>query len=242
VTGRIEISGSVETTTPERFEEKRNAAEKDEKARDKLRLGVEIAGLVFIIIYAGLTALMYCANKEAADAAKSAANTAKDALHISERAYVVTGHPTIDTDTKIVTLPIINSGHIPSGNVNAIIHQAALSISTPDGSPKRVFGTGACWKHFEMESVPTVGQTMSFNLRVPSLSVADLGSGHQQIVIVGTIMYNDGFSDDPDQPSLFCYGYGLLPPSNGLEWPLCDPNLYLRDAIAADHYPQNECK
>jgi hypothetical protein len=62
---------------------------------DKLKPFVEIAGVVILSIYTIYTIKMYCANKESADAAKSAADTAADTLNrsieqfrIDERAWV----------------------------------------------------------------------------------------------------------------------------------------------------------
>ena len=54
VTGSIQIRGAVEATIPADLVKKRDAAEEEKEARDKFRLKVEIAGLIFVIIYAFL--------------------------------------------------------------------------------------------------------------------------------------------------------------------------------------------
>jgi hypothetical protein len=50
--------------------------------------GVEVLGLIGLVIYALLTYGIYCASKNSADAAKSAANTAKNALEIQSRPWI----------------------------------------------------------------------------------------------------------------------------------------------------------
>jgi hypothetical protein len=177
-----------------------------------------------------------------ANAAKSAADTAVQTLHISERAYIVAGQPAMDMAAKNIILPIVNSGRIPSGKVRGVVHEAALPVTNPENRGIKVFATEFHWKHYEFESVPTTGVTQNFNIAIPALNSEDLNSGHQQIIIVGVITYNDGFPGDADQQWLFCYGNALLPLSKSLQWFICDPNLYLAEAIEADHYPENESK
>jgi hypothetical protein len=52
---------------------------------DWITLGLEGFGLFVLIVYTMATILMYCANKKAADAAKSAADTASDTLKFSRQ-------------------------------------------------------------------------------------------------------------------------------------------------------------
>jgi hypothetical protein len=55
---------------------------------DKTKPFVEIAGLVLLLIYTAYTIKIYRANAKAANAAKSAADTARDTLIASQRAWV----------------------------------------------------------------------------------------------------------------------------------------------------------
>ena len=55
---------------------------------DKVKPLVEIGGIVLLAIYTIYTIKMYCANKQAADAATSAAVTAHDALTKSTRPWI----------------------------------------------------------------------------------------------------------------------------------------------------------
>jgi len=81
---------------------------------------------------------------------------------------------------------------------------------------------------------------MNFNVQVPALNADNLNGGHQQIVVVGVISYGDGFSDDAAQQWPFCEGSAMLPQSKNLQWAICDPDMYLPEAIKEDHYPSNE--
>jgi hypothetical protein len=178
--------------------------------------------------------------KVAADAAKSAAKTADKALHISERAYIVVGLPAIDTTSKYITLPIVNTGHIPSGKVRGVVHEITMDGVDPTAPQVRVKATETHWKHYELTSVPTTGQIMNFNVLVPALNADNLNGGHEQIVVVGVITYNDGFPDDADRQWLFCEGSAMLPQSKNLQWVICNPGTYLPEAIKEDRYPSNE--
>jgi hypothetical protein len=169
------------------------------------------------------------------------AETAKEALHVSERAYVLVGLPTIDITTKFISLPIVNTGRIPSGKVRGIIHEATIDGADPTTPSRQIPPTEAHWKHYELEYVPTTGgQVMSFTVPVPALNAENLNNSHQQIVVVGILTYNDGFTDDAEELWPFCYGSAMLPQSKTLQWIVCDSSLYLPEAIEADHYPNNE--
>ena len=174
-----------------------------------------------------------------ANAAKSAAKTADEALHISERAYVVAGHPSMNASFDTVSLPIVNTGHIPSGKVKAIIHEAT-TVVIPNSSINPSIETH--WKHYTLESVPTSGQVMNFTIKTPNLNAAQFKSGHQQVLIVGVISYNDGFPDDPELQWNFCFGDAIKLQANDSDWVICDSASYLAQAISADHYPNNEYK
>src|ERR1035441_4983864 len=61
------------------------------KDRDRLehkRFRVECVTLGVLVIYALITLLMYCANKKAAEAAKSAADTAAAGLELAQRPWL----------------------------------------------------------------------------------------------------------------------------------------------------------
>ena len=63
---------------------------KNIKRRKTITFRVEMASAFVLFIYAVFTALIYCATKKAADAAKSAADTASKQLELAERPWVDT--------------------------------------------------------------------------------------------------------------------------------------------------------
>jgi hypothetical protein len=80
---------------------------------DIARFVVEVFGLVGLIVYAVLTYFMYCENRDAADAAKSAAKTAGkqlDAFKNTERAILYMD-ATWDSSTQKITYTLKNIGN-----------------------------------------------------------------------------------------------------------------------------------
>jgi hypothetical protein len=165
--------------------------------------------------------------------------TADKALHVSERAYIVVGLPILDAMAKYITVPVLNTGHIPSGKVTVMVHEVTMDGVDPTVRGAITKATEVHWKHYEFASVPTTGQVMNFNVRIPALNTDSLNGGHEQIVLVGVITYKDGFPDDPEEQWPFCEGSATFPPRS-MQWIICDPNLYLPQAINEDHYPSNE--
>ncbi len=98
---------------------------------DKATLGLELFGLAVLIIYTIATIAIWCANKKAADAAKSAADTAHDTLVMSERSWVGQSGPVwleffngADKQTAVnIHLTLENFGHSPAVSV---FHSAEL--------------------------------------------------------------------------------------------------------------------
>jgi hypothetical protein len=62
--------------------------DKPNEKREQLRTAVQVIGLVVLVVYTIFTGLMWGANQTAADAAKNAAQTAKDALVIGNRPWI----------------------------------------------------------------------------------------------------------------------------------------------------------
>jgi len=66
----------------------KNACQEKKHWLDYVTFGMEFLGLVVLCVYAAYTIKIYCANNISANAAKSAADTAIDALHNGQRAFV----------------------------------------------------------------------------------------------------------------------------------------------------------
>jgi len=166
-------------------------------------LRMEGFGLFVLIVYTVFTGLMWCANKKSADAAKSAADTARDALHISERAYIVDGGASIDISTKSLTIPFVNSGHVPSGAVEIITHEATINAAGPTTSVDLRMAVEKHWGRYNFRSIPQ-GWPLSLAIPVPQVSKEYLETGRQIVIVAGFVTYNDGFPDTPQQQWSFC--------------------------------------
>jgi hypothetical protein len=182
------------------------------------------------------------ATTNAAIAAKSAADTAKEALHTTERAYISTGAPVLNMDTRVVAIPVVNTGHIPSGDVKMIVHEATINVDP--NAPAGIFiPVEQHWQHYNESSLPTAGVGgVSFTINTPVTGVVTekMNDGHQQIIIAGSISYNDGFPDRPEQTWLFCVGGLYFQKMKRIDWTPCDAEHYINQLTSGDHYPQNE--
>jgi len=143
--------------------------------------------------------------KRLASATQSAATTAKDTLHISERAYVVFGSPVENFDKKNVQLPIINGGHIPSGSVDVVSYEATFSVDNPSSLAGASFDA-IVERHRSFHHLDSIspGLPMNIAVTVPSVAEDRINNGSQQIVIIATFTYGDGFPNTPIQHSSMC--------------------------------------
>lgn len=110
--------------------------------RDKVKFWAELVGLGVLLAYTIFTALMYCANKKAADAAKQAADaatqqskTSSKQLEISERAWIkVTFEGDIPTNINgplLLPFQFQNTGHTPAVKPHGVIVVKLLESTEP---------------------------------------------------------------------------------------------------------------
>ena len=174
----------------------------------------------------------------AANAAKSAADTARDALHISESAYVSIGTPRIDAAQGLFYLPIQNTGHIPSGAVDIIVHEATFNSPTID--PNTL--PPAAEKHWKSQHFISItpGTPVEISVLLRKIATQYLLQGQQVVVVAGSISANDGFPDTPQRNSLFCWrSIAILKPRQVNVTP-CDPGVFLPQLVKVDGYPNGE--
>jgi hypothetical protein len=114
---------SVICITPTKSKEE-SAEEEKKKRRETIKFRVELTGAFVLVIYTAFTILMWCANKKAAEAAKSAADTAAKQLEMTDRPWVaieVAITSPLIYDDKGVRLDFSfvpkNIGHSPAQNV-----------------------------------------------------------------------------------------------------------------------------
>jgi hypothetical protein len=238
------LSLTVESETP-KPNGKTSKNHRDDKQKSSLAVRIEAGCAIALVIITGF--YTYYAHQQAgaaiksADAAKRAADTASVALHISERAYISISSPRLDFSEHAITLPLVNSGRIPSGAVEVVAHEA--TVYTPDPGSPVIFKNAIeySWKRYRFPSSGT-GNPYSIDITTPSASQAKIEGGLQSILTSGTIIYGDGFPDDPPQEWYFCFHtvYHLL--EKRILIAPCDPNLIIPKMEALDGYPNNEQK
>jgi hypothetical protein len=116
----------VSLLPPETDEQK--ADQKKRKTRESIKFWSELFGLIVLVVYAVATIAIWCANKNAADAAKNAADVARDTLLRSQRPWVGLAGPInpqrfqLNPEVSIQTaLPLKNFGTSPALKVMATI-------------------------------------------------------------------------------------------------------------------------
>jgi hypothetical protein len=197
-------------------------------------------GIVAGIAYAIITYFMYGANRDAATAAQESARTAKDAVYLSERAYVTLGSPALDLINNSLTVAVINSGRIPSGTANVILHSATIKIN--DGHPYDLSKSliEARWQHHSFDSVAPATTSHSVVVPLRMMDKRAIEAGLQTNVVVGFVSYNDGFPDTPVQRWNFCaittYHLTLKQIFVGN----CNAGEFLPTLELADGFPNNE--
>lgn len=181
--------------------------------------------------------------KQSADAAQSAATTANEALHVTERAYLVAGGGNVNFVEKSVTVPLVNLGHIPSGEATVVVHQATydlpgvmadLSESMPQNRPIQT-----AWQRMRFQSiVPGGGQGVA--IPAPALNADLANRGLQTVIVAGTIRYNDGFPDDPPAAWKFCVRSFYQITMKKQYVISCDPERAIPQLERNDGYPNHE--
>jgi hypothetical protein len=241
------IGAETKNASSDKENETVKELEKDIKAGEgwliRISAAAVILNAVIALIYYGQLKEMRKATRasvKASDAAASAADTAKESVHLSERAYVTTFAPLVDLDKKLLSVAINNSGRLPSGPAQIIPHSFLIPIPIP--SAPTVDLRTASEKHWSRDHFDAIQPGTPFTLTVPlrGMNTHLLESGHQQILIVGYVTYNDGFSGTPDQQWNFCFLSVYSLPMKQVVMHPCDFGSFLPVAIKADGYPNNE--
>jgi hypothetical protein len=171
------------------------------------------------------------ATQEAANAADSAAGTAQESLHISQRAYLITGEVTFDPETGFAKMLYVNGGHIPARDIEVTAH--VLAQTADPMSPE-----GYRWERKKLESLPA-NVPMSFSEGIPHFNSARFKAGQQKLILVGFFTYNDGFSDNLREKWSFCAETVWQTKLKMVLTMPCASN-YLSKIESLDGYPERE--
>jgi hypothetical protein len=167
-----------------------------------------------------------------AGAAQSAAQTAKDTLHTSERAYVVFGNPRWDYSKHSVEIPLINNGHIPSGVVEITSHSVIVEGIRPNPSQPVQWSWSRKTFATLIPGVPSEWRA-TFNKITPE----EMNTGVRGFLTVGNIKYNDGFAGTSEQNWTFCIRSQFDALNKEATFTLCDYSEWIHLAESLDGYP-----
>jgi hypothetical protein len=200
------------------------------------KLIIDAATLVAVLFYGGVTyfqwGAMIIANQQT-----------KTALHVTERAYITAVQPTLDQPGKFIYFYTNNSGHLPSGKIEAVIHEATFNFPATDAPIDTKYAVEYHWKRHKLASLPPGTGLFRFVIPVRSLDDVKLSSAqgaYQTIFVAGSITYGDGFSDDPEQTWQFCFNTRFSIPLKTTLMVACDADQMIPLMEKLDGYPNNE--
>jgi len=226
------------------------SVQREQRAQNKYHNRIQTAtalgtlgAFIAAAIYAGVAAFQLEQMKIAANAAKDAAQTAKDSVHLSERAYITLGSPQLDLAKKIITVAVTNSGRIPAGAANVVLHGVIAKLPTPFAETYNVPGSAIekGWQHHAFDSIEP-GTPHSIIVPLHMMDKGAIEKGQQVDIVVGFVSYNDGFPDTPTQRWNFCVNTVYHFTLKQVFLTNCDPNMFLPAAELADGYPNNESR
>jgi hypothetical protein len=165
----------------------------------------------------------------------------KTALHVTQRAYITTGAPQLDLAKGAVYLPLSNGGHIPSGDIEVVVHEAVFNQPIPDSLPYAKFAVEKSWKRHRLPPSPP---GLNFGIVIPTLAASKpkLEAALQAIIIAGVVSYSDGFPDDESQQWPFCMQTTYHHVLKEIIWVPCDGKAITPQLESLDGYPLYEQK
>lgn len=164
----------------------------------------------------------------------------REALEITERAYLNAGFPVLHLDKATVWVPIENSGRLPSRDVG--ITATTMHFEFGGTDPAKTFSmSDFTWGGpGDMTSVPPgkgyFGVTIPISKLSPeaaawAVQAEGIKNGRRPLHVSGTIEYNTGFTSSTGSPKRdtfrFCFQYRPEPEPR---WETC-PIIYLTEEV-----------
>ena len=169
---------------------------------------------------------------------KSQADATKEALYISQRAYVDIFAPTLDIAKKSIFLPITNTGHVPSGEIIVEVHQALYDTPRPGMHPDG-YAVEWAWRRHRLDGIPN-GSPVQMLVPFKSMDRNKLIAGTEEVLAAGTITYADGFPRTRKASKDFCFRSVNNVTAEFITLAPCDAVAILPILKRLDGYPQNE--
>ena len=177
--------------SPPDLAKKNDAADKKKEARDKLRLRVEVSGLIIVIIYAGLTAWQACSTQRIVI-------LTRDQYHVDQRAWVgvteIATPPELHEGTDLnSTAYLANTGKTPAFHV---VQRAGFRILKADTPFDPVNEIRLCLPKNEGVIFPNSKRLLGIVSlgKITSQRAEELNSGAYRLYLFGEITYEDAFS------------------------------------------------
>jgi hypothetical protein len=182
------------------------------------------------------------ATEIAANAAKKSSQISEDALHTSQRAYIVAAQPVPDFSSGNFMLGFVNVGHIPSGPIDIQVFEANFSNPHPEVLKSTSPLVERHWRNGRVTPVSN-GVPSYFYVSTPKVTAEGFNSGIQIVEIGGIYSYRDGFPETPIRTERFCFLSVFDSQAKSTKITNCDPGPELNRLINVFvEYPNNEEK
>jgi hypothetical protein len=198
----VYVEPGVQIDLVKDLKQKYEAAQSDSTIHSNKILFWTKTSAALLFIYAGLTWVQSCQAIKSARAAKSAADTANKALHISERAYISNSLPALKLEKRTVEWDIVNTGHIPCKRGDL----STQSIVMNRANRTSPWHTDECHVHRTVDIKIASGTVNARDIvLLRTMSKEAIEDGVQKLIIVGAFSYNDGFDEDPTETTPICF-------------------------------------
>jgi hypothetical protein len=197
-------------------------------------IGVAAVGIVFVVITAYIVFI-----QNQLETIVTTTNQINATLSLANRAYIISGATQIDEFNGTLTLPLRNTGRIPSGRVVVVIHTATVNAVKPHLFPDVNAAAGSAWQQRTFNSL-LPGDTQEVVVQLQKFFPKRVAQALQMIVIGGQIIYNDGLPDDQLNRKSFCTRTIYDDNAAQISWSDCDPDTVLPQLVALDGYPKSQ--
>jgi hypothetical protein len=135
-----------------------------------------------------------------------------------------------------------NNGHIPSGNIDVIAHEANINV-THNAVPEIASAVEYHWKRTTVASLPPGKGLFSLLIPIRAFSADKFKpeeGTYQLIFVSGKMSYYDGFPDDDGQEWPFCFQGVYHLALKRIVLAYCNPGRVLPQMGKRDGYPNHE--
>jgi hypothetical protein len=206
----VPITPSIPTTPPAKSHYQITC--KTEKTFwDKFKDGAEIVGICLLAVYTWYSIKMYCANKQAADAARDAAKAAQDSItlarknaHFDQRAWLGVSfapYKSVLAKPLGMVVHVVDTGKTPARNAHGDFATVFLRKSDPFRGFESNHGTSVEFGTMMQGTEDTISwlvdpdapkEIKTLPKVSPSMQIA-LAGGNGYLMIFGKIEYDSAF-------------------------------------------------